>query len=229
MAERSDLRDQLIRTLLEETLAPERHVDLSERVVARAFPTALGRPLRMWAFAAAAAAVLVVGLIVWQRLPEERDATGWLFRTAAVVRARDGSARLELSDRGGTLFGGPASASKGSDPAIRAFLGQLELTVRIPDTLPGGWQLSRARLLAPARVRLTYRRGDNALSVFLWRWQGDAAEPERLTDESTGRSFTLVRTQDLGIAFEGGLAEREIWNKAAAAFAAPVERQGEDR
>jgi hypothetical protein len=227
MAERSDLRDQLIGTLLEETLAPERHVDLSERVVARAFPTALGRPLRMWALAAAA--VLVVGLIVWQRLPEERDATGWLFQTAAVAPARDGSARLELSDWGGTRFGGPASASEGADPAIRAFLGQLDLTVRIPDTLPGGWQLSRARLLAAARVRLTYRHGDNTLSVFLWRWGGDAAGPERLTDESTGRSFMLVHTQDLGIAFEGGLAEREIWNKAAASFAVPVERQGEDR
>jgi hypothetical protein len=83
--------------------------------------------------------------------------------------------------------------------------------------------------LSPTRARLTYRQASNTLTVFVWAWTGPEVGPDRIGDEETGRSFVLVRTHDLGIAFEGGRAERDIWIKAAAAIAAELEQEGDDR
>lgn len=199
------------------------------------------------AIAAAAAALLIVTLGPWRRPdgvpPDLREQMAWAADVPpasyapAVAVAR--SPADESDGRGGKIAappmlgggtgasGGPSAkgggepAAQASDPAVRAFLDQFDFAFALPEQLPGGWQLRRARKVGADRAEVLYGRDGAALRVMLSPSVGpDVAFTET---EIAGRRMVLGRAGGLALAFEGGKAGADVWRQAAQRFLPEIE------
>ena len=225
MSARADHVDRLMHVLLEEQLGDVPAVDLSEAVLAEAFPASRAR---LWLrrtldVSVPLAAAVLLAFLGWLFLQEDlfRQDAGWLETTKPMAAFHGSRAHVGIEEP--VRYGAPGDGDPAREaPGARAFAGQLDIAFRIPERLPGDWTFRRAKALAQDRVQLLYRHEteEAEMSVFLWSWPGDDREAYRQASSAGDRVFTILRVRGLGVAFEGGRAEPAVWWDAATSFAA---------
>src|SRR5262249_12435228 len=177
------------------------------------------RWLRFWS--AAAAVLLVAGLVAWAVLLRSRPSStpppDWAqdellsLVTAPPGPAATGDPHLWLGAPGdGPGFGGPppGGADTGPPPEVvrlfDQFRRQFDFAFRLPARLPGEYELERARPLSPSAVQLFYAAGDRRLQLYLKASPGPD-ESARLWEPAgqPGRRLWTARRGGIAFALEG--------------------------